>query len=305
MSKFQLNTDSLAPKKRRSLSRITQQTREDELLVLDELKQFIRPHKPHEYEQLKKNIQDEGVRDALVAWQDQGRKVLIDGHHRWLAIRELREEGALVDYRVELKEFGGIEEVKDWMIDNQLGRRNLTDPERKYLVGLYYRREKQGHGGARKASGQIDHLKKSEEIARREGMAEKTVRRAADYSQGLDRIAEQAPELKEKILTGGLRVSQSDVQAVGTGKKTANELVEALSATSLSQAAAGSQKTGQPLKMPVKQEFLAKEFSDKDISRVNTIHGKFEQQIVQLLKLGFDKTQIRWMFSQTLKETGK
>ena len=54
---------------------------------------------------------------------------------------------------------------KALMIDNQLGRRNLTEGQMSYLRGERYKLEKQSHGGDRKSeeksSSQNDHLIKT------------------------------------------------------------------------------------------------------------------------------------------------
>ena len=44
------------------------------------------------------------------------------------------------------KEFDSKYQVISWMIDNQLGRRNLTSQEMSYLRGLEYENEKAEHG---------------------------------------------------------------------------------------------------------------------------------------------------------------
>ncbi|BDD13097.1 hypothetical protein FUAX_55290 (plasmid) [Fulvitalea axinellae] len=322
MKKFQLNTATLANKKR-NLSRIAKQTREDDLLILDDFKNLIRPHKPDEFSQLKENIRANGVRDALVVWDDSERKVLIDGHHRWKALNELRQEGHDIDYRVEIMAFPTAEEAKDWMIDNQLGRRNLTDPERKYLIGLYYRREKQRHGGDRKSSGQTDHsvqtdsksatqktsgqtdhLKTADEIARREGMGEKTVRRAAEYSKGIDILAQKRPEIRDRILSGEIKLRQADIQDIGKGKIAPEQILTQIDKQEKNETPETSQNTPentvQQLRMPVKEDFFAQDLSPKEIDKLNRAHDKIESAVRQLQKTGLTKTQIRWILTHSI-----
>ena len=68
---------------------------------------------------LKENIQQNGVRDAVVAWKGKG--TIVDGHNRSRICKELG-----IPYPVIEMEFEDINAAKTWMVKNQLGRRNLT-----------------------------------------------------------------------------------------------------------------------------------------------------------------------------------
>ena len=58
-----------------------------------------------------------------------------------------------------------------------MGKRNLTPDEFVLFIGQLYNETKKEHGGDR-ASGQNDHLKSAENIGKKHGIGEKTVRRA-------------------------------------------------------------------------------------------------------------------------------
>ena len=87
-----------------------------EIIINEELKSLIPPLSETEYSQLEENIIADGVREPLVLWKD----TLIDGHNRY----EICHKHNLGFNSLE-KEFSDIEEAKIWIIDNQLGRRNL------------------------------------------------------------------------------------------------------------------------------------------------------------------------------------
>jgi ParB-like chromosome segregation protein Spo0J len=78
-----------------------------------------------EFEQLEKNILLEGVRDSLITWNG----ILIDGHNRY----EIAQKHNLPFNTIE-KHFENRENVICWIIDNQLGRRNLADYVRYELL---------------------------------------------------------------------------------------------------------------------------------------------------------------------------
>lgn len=95
-------------------------------MVIDkEFKDLIPPLSVEEREQLETNIVGDGIRDPLVVWND----ILLDGHNRY----EIAQEYGITFDTVEMH-FGSREEAKIWVIQNQLGRRNLSVWERAKLA---------------------------------------------------------------------------------------------------------------------------------------------------------------------------
>lgn len=100
------------------------------------------------------------------------------------------------------------EEAINWIIDNQLGRRNLTDAQRSYLRGKRYETEKRDRGGDRKS----EEYKKSnsnnykiertvDTIARQVNVSPGTISSDYEFSKVIDEVRETEPELAQKILT--------------------------------------------------------------------------------------------------------
>ena len=118
---------------------------------------LIPPLSQDEYKQLEKNILKEGIRHNLVVWEG----ILLDGHNR---LRIALKHG--LTYGVDNITLKDRDAAQAWMVDNQLGRRNLTPAQRDYLLGLRYRQEKKSHGGVRHeiASGHTVHLKTAEQM---------------------------------------------------------------------------------------------------------------------------------------------
>jgi len=152
-----------------------------QITVDNELKSYIRPLKDEEYEKLKESILIEGIRDPLVVWQG----ILLDGHHRYKIAQELGLEYKIVEIELPNKEA-----VKEWIIKNQLGRRNLTTEEASYYRGILYESKKLNHGGDRNSSVQNAHLKTAEQIGKEYGVNESTVRRDATYAKAVDKVAD-------------------------------------------------------------------------------------------------------------------
>jgi len=172
-----------------------------------EFKDLIFALSENEFKQLEKNILEEGIRDKLVTWQN----VLIDGHNRYVIANKHN-----LQYETIEKEFDNRDEVKNWIIDNQLGRRNITAMQRDYLLGLRYKQEKKSYGGNRKteSSTQSGNLKKTaEKIADEQGVSKNTVIRAEKITKGIDNIAKYDLELKKDILQGKTDYTKQDISS--------------------------------------------------------------------------------------------
>ncbi|AND67664.1 hypothetical protein ATSB10_02100 [Dyella thiooxydans] len=88
------------------------------IVVNEELKAYIEPMTPEEYEALERSLLAEGCRDALVLWGE----ILIDGHHRYA----ICQQHGLPFQTVQHPNFQSMDDVHLWMIDQHLGRRSLS-----------------------------------------------------------------------------------------------------------------------------------------------------------------------------------
>ena len=89
-----------------------------ELKIKQEFKDLIHPLTPEEKSELEKGILDKGCLDKLKTWQG----FLIDGHHRY----DICQKHS-IPFETDPMEFEDEDSVKVWMINNQMGRRNITD----------------------------------------------------------------------------------------------------------------------------------------------------------------------------------
>ena len=192
-----------------------------QLRVLPELQAFIPPLLPNEYSQLALNIQQHGCREALLVWETSAGLlegspnptpvyVLVDGHNRYQICQQYG-----IDFRVNLQPFESMDEVRAFMIDNQLGRRNLTPEQTAYLRGLRYQNEKTGRGKYDR-TGKLGESSKAEttaqRLARHYNVNEKTIKRDAEFAQGVDKLAQT---LKQQLLAGQLPVAKARIQQLG------------------------------------------------------------------------------------------
>lgn len=166
--------------------------------------------------QLEENILEEGlVLMPLIVWNN----TIVDGHNRY----RIAQEHPGIEFRIHEKHFNNKYEALSWICKNQLGRRNLTPQQKKYLIGERYDAEKKAHGGDRKSklaksSDQIGHLiegqKKRKQIAEETGTSEGYVQRAEYYAKGINAAEEVLPGIKNDLLLGKFKPRETDVAAV-------------------------------------------------------------------------------------------
>ena len=93
--------------------------------VKEEFKNLIPALSAEEYAQLEANILEEGIREPIITWNG----FIIDGHNRYDIATRFD-----LEYKTTSKHFASEESVKEWMILNQFGRRNLSNYQRSVLA---------------------------------------------------------------------------------------------------------------------------------------------------------------------------
>ena len=149
-----------------------------------EFKALIPPLSTEEYDQLEANILAEGCRDALVVWNS----LLLDGHNRF-AICQKHD----LPFATTALEFADRQSAFNWIINNQLGRRNLHPDQASYLRGKRYNAEKQAQGGTganqHVQSSQNDNSAKTHErLAEEYKVSPATITRDGNYAAAVDTL---------------------------------------------------------------------------------------------------------------------
>jgi predicted CopG family antitoxin len=215
------------------------------IVINEELQKYIDPLTPNEYAALERSILAEGCRDALVLWGE----VLVDGHNRF----EICSKYELPYKTVQNDTFSSLDDVLLWMIDNQLGRRSVSDFQRGMLALrkrdiMAARTRAQGKPAATDATDNTagtdaaapadaaddapwdttgEPIKTRDDMARAAGISTTTIGQ-------IDRIRKTAaPELVEAVRTGAISInaaaavaslpSEVQVTAVAGGKKELRE----------------------------------------------------------------------------------
>ena len=173
--------------------------------IKEEFKKLIPALTAEEFKQLEENILKDGIRDPLVLWNG----YLIDGHNRYQIAFKHGLEYKTID-----KEFKDEDEVIIWMIDNQDGRRNLTDgwkyklQQRKKEILLKKGKAKMSIGGELKEGLSIVDKPLPKHDTRKE------IAKALDWSTGKVAMADivfkkATPELEEKVLSNEITINQA------------------------------------------------------------------------------------------------
>jgi len=173
-----------------------------QIKINDVLRSYIEPLSESEYQSLEHSILAEGCRDALVLWGD----VLVDGHNRY----QICQQHGIPFKVTENTSFRNMEDVKLWMIDNNLGRRSISDFQRGVLA-----------------------LRKKEIMAARQ--AELAAQAAAEDAAIAPPEGEEAPKIKpaaplsREEVARAARLSTATIGQIEKIQKTATpELVEAV-----------------------------------------------------------------------------
>ncbi len=180
----------------------------DRIVVLNELKEFVIPLGREEFAQLEENIIYEGCRDPLVVWErKKGEFILIDGHNRYKICQKHS-----ISFKTQLLKFEDLDQIKFWMINNQLGRRNLNPDQMSYYRGLKYESLKKNRGGYEfvESVGQ-NELPTYTKLAGEFNVSESTIKRDSKFARGLTVIGVHNPKLKNKILSGESKIRKSDI----------------------------------------------------------------------------------------------
>ena len=202
-----------------------------ELKIDPELRDLLPPLADDEYKQLEKNIVDNGFDRNFPIMEWHG--FIVDGHNRYSICQKHN-----IDYTVGTLAYETKEEVMRWMLDIQLGRRNLT-PIQKIAATEKYRPiyEKQARenlklsGGDKKSddykkstltnlSNPIPAIDTTQELANIAGVSRTT------YRMGAKILNSDDEELKQRVMSGETKISTGYKELQNKSKPKVNDVVE-------------------------------------------------------------------------------
>ena len=194
------------------------------LKIDPEFQSQIPPLTDDEFKQLEENILKAGkLLSPLIVWNN----TLVDGHNRYAILQKHPE----IYFSTMPLRFANREEALAWICKNQLGRRNLTPEQKKFLIGKQYSVEHRKPGGngnnqhtaaAKKTApeelcqfGTIPPTSAEasirKQIAERNNVSESYVARSEKFMHGVEILEQMVPGMQEKILSGQFKVRDADL----------------------------------------------------------------------------------------------
>ncbi|MBP2656597.1 MAG: hypothetical protein H6Q73_4166 [Firmicutes bacterium] len=168
-----------------------------------------------ELQQLEQHLIRDGCREPLCVWNN----TILDGHNRYEICTRLQ-----IPFSIQRIQFTSCEEATAWICANQLGRHNITDETRKYLIGKRYEMEKilGSHNAARTNQYTQKEIRykilteptfnettsrTSERLGEEYHLSYATINNYGIYAHALDELSTIVPELVSKVLLGEIKIS--------------------------------------------------------------------------------------------------
>ncbi len=188
------------------------------LKIDPEFQALIPPLTIDERKILEESIITEGCREAICIWHG----MILDGHNRY----EICTRHG-IPFRVTTIPINSREEAIAWICDNQLGRRNITEETRKYLIGKRYHAEKTITNNNRYGRNQYAPKSEDDEFETPEGqkqyhwtakklgkeyhVSHTTIQKYGAFSRAVDALEKKDPTLPPKILSGAVKMSHENL----------------------------------------------------------------------------------------------
>ncbi len=179
--------------------------------IENKFKELLMPLSKENLTGLESDIVKNGCLAPLIVWEEQD--TLLDGHNR---LEICTRHG--IAYEVKAVSFAGFQEAYNWIIDNQLSRRNVSLQEASYLRGKRYNAEKKAVSNP-EGKNQYDEVglhsatqpKTSEKIAEELNVNSGTIYRDAKYAEAIDKLETDNPGIKAELLNKDTKVTKKDV----------------------------------------------------------------------------------------------
>lgn len=148
-----------------------------DLIIDKEFEELLPVLSPEELENLENSILQYGLLDPIKIWQepDTGEWIIIDGHNRYNILKKHNIDWHYwQDYKI-MSELETREDVKQWMFEQQLGRRNLS-PEEKYDIvqkfkDMFQKKAKQNQSSGGKGKSNLKEVNVQKEMAKATGIS--------------------------------------------------------------------------------------------------------------------------------------
>ena len=185
------------------------------LEINEKFKKLLPDLVPISFRELEASILKNGLKTPIQIWKNQ----IVDGHNRYEICQKHN-----IPYEVEELFFPDEDKACEWMLRNQLGRRNLTPQQQFICIGSLYNLRKKAVGAPINNKNAVDGSEDenkldtmsnlnsetikttAQAIAEEQGVNERTVRRAGKVVKAFEQVDE---ETKNGFLNGD--ITQKDL----------------------------------------------------------------------------------------------
>ena len=187
---------------------MTQKIDIESIKIDPELRDLLCPLSEGEFKTLRGSLLADGCLQPLIIDEKTG--VLIDGHNRFKICKEEN-----IPFEVKTLIIGGRESIENWIIRNQVGRRNLTAERMEVYIARIYKHAKkpkgfqpgeqwEGNAGGKPVQGQNDLTQKTsnkaaKDVGEKVGKSEATVRRIEKKIDAIDKAGKLAEYEQGKL----------------------------------------------------------------------------------------------------------
>lgn len=198
-----------------------------ELKIDPELKDLLPPLTDEEYKQLEKNILENGFDRNFPIMEWHG--YIADGHNRYSICKKHNIEPVIGTIAYDTKE-----EVMEWMLDIQLGRRNLSPIQRIAVAEKYrpiYEKKAKENQGARndlknnipQNLGESEKKKAAKDREVNSKLAKVANVNPETYRQAKRVLDSENDDLKQRVLFGATSIS-AGYKELAQGKNEKNQI---------------------------------------------------------------------------------
>lgn len=177
-----------------------------------EFESLIPPLSAEEFQQLEENCLRDGIRDALIVWEQDGNDILIDGHNRFRIVGK----HPTIQFNIKRMQFADRNEAIRWIILNQFGRRNLSAYDRSILalklkpVIAEKAKEKEAERKTtyqKSEKSELPTVNTTKELAKVAGVSHDTIHKVeAIQKSGNEQLIKDVREGRESINSGYQRI---------------------------------------------------------------------------------------------------
>lgn len=252
----------------------------DDLVIDKEFEELLPVLTPEEFDRLEESVVKNGMLDPIKVWEepDTGRYIIIDGHNRYKILKKNNLDCpnwnicTITETTLKTRD-----DVKRWMLELQLGRRNLSEAEKYEIVqkfkSVFEQKAKKNQALGGKGSANLPKVDTRKEMAKVTGVSEGTYRKM-DVVMKSDNedLKQKLREKKVSVDAAYKKVKSTDQKPITPGQqidrldKRINDIEKSIESLQAEKEEIIKKRTSMfyalDIKCPVKYRWIKKDYTD-------------------------------------------